>query len=71
MDRRCGVPNTFLTRNKTSELKDQDFFTQPCQIQKNDIFFKPRISNKIKQSQVTNCWKNMVCIAYKTYAADN
>ena len=24
MDRRCEVPNTFPTRNQTSELKNQD-----------------------------------------------
>ena len=25
LDRRCGLPNTFPTRNQTSELKNQDF----------------------------------------------
>ena len=25
LDRQCGVPNTFPTRNQTSELKNQDF----------------------------------------------
>ena len=26
LDRRCGVPNTFSTRNQTSKPKNQDFF---------------------------------------------
>ena len=28
-DMRYGVPNTFLTRNPTSELKNHDFFIHP------------------------------------------
>ena len=38
MDRRCGVPNTFLTRNKTSKLKDQGFLPNHVRFGKMTFF---------------------------------
>ena len=46
MDRRYGVPNTFLTRNQTSEFKNQDFL--PIHIRLGKTTFLPRIGNKLK-----------------------
>ena len=37
-DRRCGVPNTFPSRNQTSELKNQDFFPIHIRLGKTTIF---------------------------------
>ena len=38
LDRRCKGPNTFPTRNKTSELKNQDFFPIHVRLGKTNFF---------------------------------
>ena len=37
-DMRCGVPNTFPTRNQTSELKYQDFLSIHIRLEKMTFF---------------------------------
>ena len=38
MDKHCGVPNTFPTRNQTSELKNQDFLPIHIRLGKTNFF---------------------------------
>ena len=54
LDMHCGVPNTFPTRNQTSELKNQDFLPSALDLKKKCIFSQPKIGNKINQKQMTN-----------------
>ena len=38
MDKRCGVTNTFPTRNQTSKLKNQDFLSIHIRLGKMTFF---------------------------------
>ena len=53
LDKCCGVPNTFPTRNQTSKPKNQYFLPFKLDLEKCH-FSQPRIDNKINQKQVTN-----------------
>ena len=53
LDRCCGVPNTFVTRNQTFRLKNQDFLPSTLDQEKRH-FSQPRMGNKINQKQVIN-----------------
>ena len=47
---RCGVPNTFSTCNWASKFKNQDFFTHPHQIRKNNLLLS--LGSIIKSNRV-------------------